>query len=146
MNATIEAARAGAAGRGFAVVAGEVKELAQQTARATGEIGTRIETIQTDTRAAVEAIGGIGQVIGHINDLQTTIASAVEEQTVTTNEISRTLSEVAGDSKSIAVSITGVTGAADQTTGDAATTQQTAEELARTTTELREIVARFSAA
>ena len=137
LNATIEAARAGAAGRGFAVVAGEVKELAQQTAGATGEIGTRIETIQADTRAAVEAIGGIGQVIGHINDLQTTIASAVEEQTVTTNEISRTLSEVAGDSKSIAVSITGVTEAAAQTTGDAATTQQTAEELARTTTELR---------
>jgi methyl-accepting chemotaxis protein len=146
LNATIEAARAGAAGRGFAVVASEVKELAQQTAGATEEIGRRIETIQADTRAAVEAIGRIGQVIGRINDLQTTIASAVEEQTVTTNEISRTLSEVAGDSRSIAVSITGVTGAAAQTTGDAATTQQTAEELARTTTELREIVARFSAA
>jgi methyl-accepting chemotaxis protein len=146
LNATIEAARAGAAGRGFAVVAGEVKELARQTSRATGEIGTRIEAIQADTRAAVEAIGGIGQVIGRINDLQTTIASAVEEQTVTTNEIGRTISEVAGGSKSIAVSITGVAEAAAQTTGDAATTQQTAEELARTTTELREIVARFSAA
>jgi methyl-accepting chemotaxis protein len=146
LNATIEAARAGAAGRGFAVVAGEVKELAQQTARATEEIGTRIEAIQADTRAAVEAIGGIGQVIGRINDLQATIASAVEEQTVTTNEISRTISEVAGDSKSIAVSITGITSVGAQTTDDAATTQQTAEELARTTTELREIVARFSAA
>ena len=146
LNATIEAARSGEAGRGFAVVAGEVKELAQQTARATEEIGTRIETIQVDTRAAVEAIGGIGQVIGRINDLQTTIASAVEEQTVTTNEISRTISEVASDSKSIALSITGVTGAAAQTTDDAATTQQTAEELAHTTAELREIVARFRAA
>jgi methyl-accepting chemotaxis protein len=146
LNATIEAARAGAAGRGFAVVAGEVKELAQQTARATEEIGTRIETIQADTRAAVQAIGRIGQVIGRINDLQVTIASAVEEQTITTNEISRTIGDVAGDSKSIAASITGVTGTAAQTTGDAATTQKTAEELARTTTELREIVARFSAA
>jgi methyl-accepting chemotaxis protein len=85
-------------------------------------------------------------VIGRINDRQTTIASAVEEQTATTNEIGRTISEVAGGSKSIAVSITGVAEAAAQTTGDAATTQQTAEELARTTTELREIVARFSAA
>jgi methyl-accepting chemotaxis protein len=146
LNATIEAARSGEAGRGFAVVADEVKELAQQTSTATGEIGTRIEAIQADTRAAVEAIGGIGQVIGRINDLQATIAAAVEEQTVTTNEISRTISEVAGDSRNIAVSITGVTGAAAQTTGDAATTQQTAEELARTTAELREIVARFRAA
>jgi methyl-accepting chemotaxis protein len=146
LNATIEAARAGEAGRGFAVVAGEVKELARQTSTATGEIGRRIQAIQADTHAAVEAIGEIGQVIGRINDLQATIASAVEEQTVTTNEISRSLSEVAGDSKSIAVSITGVTGAAAQTTGDAATTQQTAEELARTTTELREIVAGFSVA
>jgi methyl-accepting chemotaxis protein len=94
----------------------------------------------------VEAIGGIGQVIGRINGLQTTIAQAVEEQTVTTNEISRTIGEVANDSKSIAVSITGVTGAAAQTTDDAATTQQTAEELAHTTAELREIVARFRAA
>jgi methyl-accepting chemotaxis protein len=146
LNATIEAARSGAAGRGFAVVADEVKELARQTSTATGEIGRRIEAIQADTRAAVEAIGGIGQVIGRINVLQTTIASAVEEQTVTTNEISRTISEVADDSKSIAVSITGVTGAAAQTTDDAATTQQTAEELAHTTAELREIVARFRAA
>ena len=94
----------------------------------------------------MEAIGGISQVIGRINDLQATIASAVEEQTVTTNEISRTISEVAGDSKSIAVSITGITSAGAQTSGDAATTQQTAEELARTTAELREIVARFRAA
>jgi methyl-accepting chemotaxis protein len=146
LNATIEAARSGEAGRGFAVVADEVKELARQTSTATGEIGRRIEAIQADTRAAVEAIGGIGQVIGRINHLQTTIASAVEEQTVTTNEISRTISEVADDSKSIAVSITGVTGAAAQTTDDAATTQQTAEELAHTTAELREIVARFRAA
>jgi methyl-accepting chemotaxis protein len=145
LNATIEAARSGEAGRGFAVVADEVKELARQTSTATGEIGRRIGAIQADTRAAVEAVGGIGQVIGRINDLQTTIASAVEEQTVTTNEISRTISEVPSDSKSIAVSITSVTGAA-QTTDDAATTQQTAEELAHTTAELREIVARFRAA
>jgi methyl-accepting chemotaxis protein len=145
LNATIEAARAGAAGRGFAVVAGEVKELAQQTAAATEEIGRRIETIQADSRAVVAAIGGISQVIGRINDLQVTIAAAVEEQSGTTNEISRAISEVSDGAKDIALSITGVTGAAAQTTGDAATTQQTAEELARTTTELREIVARFSA-
>jgi methyl-accepting chemotaxis protein len=146
LNATIEAARAGAAGRGFAVVAGEVKELSQQTAAATEEIARRIDTIQADSRAVVAAIGGISQVIGRINDLQGTIATAVEEQSATTGEITRAIGEVADGAKDIARSITGVTGAAAQTTSDAATTQQTAEELARTTTELRQIVTRFRAA
>ncbi len=89
LNATIEAARAGEAGKGFAVVAGEVKDLAQATAKATEDISRRIETIQADTAGAVEAIGQISAVIGQINDYQTTIASAVEEQTATTNEMSR---------------------------------------------------------
>ena len=89
LNATIEAARAGEAGKGFAVVANEVKELAQETARATEDIARRVEAIQADTTGAVEAIGEISTIITSINDYQLTIASAVEEQTATTNEMSR---------------------------------------------------------
>jgi methyl-accepting chemotaxis protein len=92
LNATIEAARAGDAGRGFAVVANEVKELAKQTANATEDISQRIEAIQTDTKAAVQAITQITDIINQINDFQSTIASAIEEQTATTNEISRNIS------------------------------------------------------
>jgi methyl-accepting chemotaxis protein len=84
LNATIEAARAGEAGKGFAVVANEVKELAKQTAQATEEIGQKIGAIQVDTKDAVQAIGEITAIINQVNDISNTIASAVEEQTVTT--------------------------------------------------------------
>jgi methyl-accepting chemotaxis protein len=145
LNATIESARAGEAGRGFAIVAGEVKELAQETARATEDIAARIETIQDDTAAAMEAINEISEVIVRINDLQTTIASAVEEQSATTNEMGRNISEVAGGSRGMAETIVKVAASAEQTTTGAASADQAAVELARTATELREIVARFQA-
>ena len=114
LNATIEAARAGEAGKGFAVVANEVKELAKETAKATEDISRKIEAIQGDTNGAVSAISQISQVIGQISDIQTTIASAIEEQSATTNEIGRTLAEAAKGSTDISKNIGGVAEAAQR--------------------------------
>ncbi|GAB4081087.1 methyl-accepting chemotaxis protein [Modestobacter muralis] len=144
LNATIEAARAGEAGKGFAVVANEVKELAQATARATEDITRRVETIQGDTSGAVTAIGRISEIIGSINDFQLTIASAVEEQTATTNEMSRSVQEAAGGSTEIAMNITGVSTAASSTTQALGQTQQAVDELSRMASDLRTTVARFT--
>jgi methyl-accepting chemotaxis protein len=105
LNATIEAARAGEAGKGFAVVANEVKDLAQETAKATEDISHRVEQIQVDTEAAVTAIAQISSIIARINDTQSTIASAVEEQTATTNEMGRNVQEVATGADEIATTI-----------------------------------------
>ncbi|SSC23565.1 Chemotaxis methyl-accepting receptor, partial [Klenkia terrae] len=144
LNATIEAARAGEAGKGFAVVANEVKELAQETARATEDIARRVEAIQADTGGAVAAIGRIGTVIGQINDYQLTIASAVEEQTATTNEMSRSVAEAAGGTTEIASTITGVSGAAGATTQALGQTRVAVDELARMAGELRTTVGTFT--
>jgi len=144
LNATIEAARAGEAGKGFAVVASEVKELAQETARATEDIGRRVEAIQADTAGAVSAIGEISTVIGQINDFQATIAAAVEEQTATTNEMNRNVGEAAGSSRSIAEAISGLAAGAQQTNGRVAEAQQSAAELSRMSEELQQAVSRFT--
>ncbi|PWW21915.1 methyl-accepting chemotaxis protein [Geodermatophilus normandii] len=144
LNATIEAARAGEAGKGFAVVASEVKELAQETARATEDISRRVEAIQADTAGAVEAISRISAVIGEINDFQATIAAAVEEQTATTNEMNRNVAEAAGGSRHIATAIGGLAAGTQQTGARVADAQRAAAELARMSGELQDAVARFA--
>ncbi|NAZ87450.1 HAMP domain-containing protein [Kineococcus sp. T90] len=143
LNATIEAARAGEMGKGFAVVAGEVKELAQQTARATEDITHRVDAIQADTGHAVSAISEIREVIARISDFQTTIASAVEEQTATTNEMNGNVSEAASSSTEIARSISTIAGSASATTSGAAQAQRASEELERLAADLQTAVGGF---
>ena len=144
LNATIEAARAGDAGKGFAVVANEVKELAKETAKATEDIGRKIEAIQGDTQGAVTAISEISEVIGRINDIQTTIASAVEEQTATTNEIARSVTEAATGAGGIAEDVTRVATAAGDTSEGAQNTLQAATQLAGMASQLKTLISRFT--
>jgi methyl-accepting chemotaxis protein len=143
LNATIEAARAGEAGKGFAVVANEVKELAKETAKATEDISRKIEAIQTDTKAAVEAIASISDVINQVNGISNTIATAVEEQNATTNEMARNVSEAAHGSGEITSNIAGVAQAAESTSRGAGDTQKAAQQLVETSAELRRLVEQF---
>jgi methyl-accepting chemotaxis protein len=146
LNATIEAARAGEAGRGFAVVAHEVKELSLETARATGDIASRVQTIQTDVADAVQAISHIGAVIGRINEIQTSIASSVEEQNATTAEMARNITGLATGTADIVHGLTDVISSAGNTEISAVTTERAADQLARTATDLRAIIGRFRTA
>ncbi|MCW2779311.1 MAG: chemotaxis sensory transducer [Frankiales bacterium] len=143
LNATIEAARAGESGKGFAVVAGEVKELAQETARATADITRRISAIQSDTESAVSAIGRITEIVDRISDTQTTIAGAVEEQTATTNEISRAVSEAATGSQDVVGTLATLSRTADSTNSGALTTADAARELTGVSAHLHGLVAQF---
>ncbi|WP_408903045.1 methyl-accepting chemotaxis protein [Methylobacterium radiotolerans] len=145
LNATIEAARAGESGRGFAVVAAEVKELANQTARATEEISGQIAGIQASTAHAVSAIGSITERIRQINGVATAIAAAVEEQGAATQEIVRNVGQAAAGTAEVTGNIAGVAGTAEETGAAAAQVLASASELSRQSETLSGEVARFLA-
>lgn len=143
LNATIEAARAGEAGKGFAVVANAVKKLSEQTAKATEDVNAKIASIQQDTQGAVHAIGEINDIIMRIHDYQNSIASAVDQQSVTTREISTNVSEVARGSAEIAENIAAVAKVAQETAAGADVTQRTAHQSNAMAADLKRLVERL---
>ncbi len=145
LNATIEAARAGEAGKGFAVVASEVKSLANQTAKATEDIGAQVSSIQGATRDSVEAIKAIGRTISEVSEIATTIASAVEEQGAATQEIARNVQEAARGTQDVSANIAGVTQAAAEAGAAATQLLDVAGDLAKQAVALRAQVDAFLA-
>ncbi|WP_057745999.1 methyl-accepting chemotaxis protein [Bradyrhizobium sp. DASA03076] len=143
LNATIEAARAGEAGRGFAVVAQEVKELAAQTAKATGEIGGQITSIQSATNDSVVAIKQIGDTIAQISGIATTIAAAVEQQGAATTEIARNVQRASDGTREVSGSITKVNAGAQQTGAASSQVLASANSLAAESSRLQAEVAQF---
>jgi methyl-accepting chemotaxis protein len=143
LNATIEAARAGEAGRGFAVVASEVKALAEQTAKATGEIGQQITGIQAATQGSVAAIKEIGLTIGRISGISSTIAAAVEEQGTATQEISRNVQQAANGTMQVSSNISDVRHGASETGSASSQVLSAAQSMSRDSNRLKLEVAKF---
>ena len=143
LNATIEAARAGEAGKGFAVVAGEVKELAGETGRATEDISKRIDAIQRDTERTIRALGEITVIVRDIHEIETGIAAAVEEQSATTQEINRSITEVASGSQGVVRSLESVSEAAAHSAEHGRTTESAAEEQMKMAGTIRERLSAF---
>ncbi|MBK8173874.1 MAG: HAMP domain-containing protein [Rhodospirillales bacterium] len=143
LNATIEAARAGEAGKGFAVVASEVKALAQQTAKATGEITRQVAGIQTASDEMVEVIVGISSTILRFNEISSTIAAAVEQQSAATQEIARNAQEAATGTQEVNTSISGISKTARETGSAAGEVLDAVVVLGRTSADLRGEVERF---